>query len=93
MKSNVVTVEEKLEKSQNNGTMEEPNSSDKPGLFNPRSLPRRCLSVEEATTNHHRLSLAPALSRPASVYVEMEHMKRSQSTKTRRTRSNYPVGE
>ncbi|RLU22968.1 hypothetical protein DMN91_005246 [Ooceraea biroi] len=82
--------EENLEKPQGNGTAEELDSTEKQTSFGPRPLPRRCLSVEGATTNNHRVSLTPA-PRPSSVYLEMEHMRRSQSTKTRRTRSNYPV--
>lgn len=56
-----------------------------------RSLPRRCLSVEGATTNY-KTNLAPPL-RPPSIYLEMENGRRGQSTRTRRYRSNYPVGK
>nr|XP_012141046.1 PREDICTED: uncharacterized protein LOC100877475 isoform X2 [Megachile rotundata] len=54
-----------------------------------RSLPRRCLSMEGATTNYKR-SLASA-QRPSSFYLEAEYGRRGQSTKGRRYRSNYPV--
>lgn len=90
-KTDAITVENP-EKLRSNGTSEEPDNSERQGSFSPRTLPRRCLSVEEATTNDHRTNLASGL-RPPSVYLEMEHMRRSQSSKSRRTRSNYPVGE
>ncbi|XP_012533821.1 uncharacterized protein LOC105835262 isoform X2 [Monomorium pharaonis] len=80
---------ENSEKPQSNETAEELDGVEKRTSFNPRSLPRRCLSVEEATTNH-RMSSSSGL-RPASIYLEMEYLKRSQSTKSRRTRSNYSV--
>ncbi|XP_029051178.2 uncharacterized protein LOC114879924 [Osmia bicornis bicornis] len=54
-----------------------------------RSLPRRCLSVEGATTNY-KTNLAPPL-RPPSIYLEMENGRRGQSIRTKRYRSNYPV--
>ncbi|XP_014479165.1 PREDICTED: uncharacterized protein LOC106746743 isoform X2 [Dinoponera quadriceps] len=78
------------EKPQSNGTTDEPDNAEKQTPLSPRSLPRRCLSVEGATTNSQRTSLASGL-RPAQVYLEMEHMGRSQSAKSRRTRSNYSV--
>ncbi|KAL6257320.1 hypothetical protein P5V15_010895 [Pogonomyrmex californicus] len=81
---------ENSEKLQSNGTAEELDSVEKRASFNPRSLPRRCLSVEGATTNVHRTNSSAGL-RPAAIYLEMEYMKRSQSTKSRRTRSNYSV--
>ncbi|XP_070153701.1 uncharacterized protein Galene [Polyergus mexicanus] len=84
------TKVENSERPRSNGTTEEPDSAEKQTSFNPRSLPRRCLSVEGATTNH-RTSLTSGL-RPPSVYLEMEHMRRSQSGKSsRRSRSNYSV--
>ncbi|XP_072758263.1 uncharacterized protein Galene [Anoplolepis gracilipes] len=83
---------ENSERPQSNGTTEEPDSAEKQTSFNPRSLPRRCLSVEGATTNNHRTSLTSSGLRPPSVYLEMEHMRRSQSGKSsRRSRSNYSV--
>ncbi|XP_011698756.1 PREDICTED: uncharacterized protein LOC105456429 isoform X2 [Wasmannia auropunctata] len=81
---------ENLDKLQSNETAEELDGVEKRTSFNPRSLPRRCLSVEGATTTNHRMSSSSGL-RPASIYLEMEYMKRSQSTKSRRTRSNYSV--
>ncbi|KAL6432873.1 hypothetical protein ACFW04_006316 [Cataglyphis niger] len=84
------TKVETSERPRSIGTTEEADSVEKQTSFNPRSLPRRCLSVEGATTNH-RTSLTSGL-RPPSVYLEMEHMRRSQSVKsTRRSRSNYSV--
>ncbi|XP_011262011.1 uncharacterized protein LOC105254800 isoform X2 [Camponotus floridanus] len=80
---------ENSQRPQSNGTTEEPDSSEKQTSLNPRSLPRRCLSVEGATTNQ-RTNLTSGL-RPPSVYLEMEHMRRSQSGKSRRSRSNYSV--
>ncbi|GAB1859539.1 Potassium channel subfamily K member 9 [Camponotus japonicus] len=80
---------ENSERPRSNGTTEEPDSTEKQTSLNPRSLPRRCLSVEGATTNQ-RTSLTSGL-RPPSVYLEMEHMRRSQSGKSRRSRSNYSV--
>ncbi|KAH0946822.1 hypothetical protein HN011_003471 [Eciton burchellii] len=85
---------ENSEKPQGNETAaEELDNAEKQTSFGPRSLPRRCLSVEGATTNNHRMSLTHSVPRPGppSVYLEMEHMRRTQSTKTRRTRSNYSV--
>jgi len=88
-----ITVENS-EKPQSSETAEELDNAEKQTSFGPRSLPRRCLSVEGATTNNHRMSLTPGpRPGPPSVYLEMEHMRRTQSTKTRRTRSNYSVGE
>ncbi|XP_067213829.1 uncharacterized protein [Linepithema humile] len=81
---------ENSEKPQSNGMAEEPDGVERQTSFSPRSLPRRCLSVEGATTNNHRTNSTSGL-RPASVYLELEHMRRSQSTKARRTRSNYSV--
>ncbi|KOX71128.1 Two pore potassium channel protein sup-9 [Melipona quadrifasciata] len=54
-----------------------------------RSLPRRCLSMEGATSNY-RTNLAPPL-RPSSIYLELENSRRSQVSKTRRYRTNYPI--
>lgn len=81
---------ENSERPRSNGTTQEPDTAEKQTSFNPRSLPRRCLSVEGAT-NNHGASLTSEL-RPPSVYLEMEHMRRSQSVKdSRRSRSNYSV--
>ncbi|XP_076160353.1 potassium two pore domain channel subfamily K member galene isoform X2 [Ptiloglossa arizonensis] len=57
--------------------------------FTMRSMPRRCLSVEETATNY-RTTLAPPLRLPP-VYLEMENMRRPQTSRIRRYRSNYPV--
>lgn len=59
--------------------------------FTMRSMPRRCLSVEETATNY-RTTLAPPLRLPP-VYLEMENMRRPQTSRIRRYRSNYPVGK
>ncbi|EFN76118.1 Two pore potassium channel protein sup-9 [Harpegnathos saltator] len=88
-KTDVITVGNS-EKPQSNGTTDEPDNAEKQTSLSPRPLPRRCLSVEGTTTNSQRTGLASGL-RPAPVYLEMEHMGRSQSTKSRRTRSNYSV--
>lgn len=90
-KTDAITVESS-EKPQSIETAEELDGVEKRTSFNPRSLPRRCLSVEEATTTNHRTSSSSG-PRPSSIYLEMEYMRRSQSTKSRRTRSNYSVGE
>ncbi|XP_076231226.1 potassium two pore domain channel subfamily K member galene [Calliopsis andreniformis] len=65
------------------------NSEQKPAAYTTRSLPRRCLSVEGATTNYNT-NLAPPLRTP-SIYLEIENTRRSQTSRTRRYRSNYPV--
>ncbi|CAK9811482.1 Potassium channel subfamily K member 9 [Anthophora plagiata] len=54
-----------------------------------RSLPRRCLSMEGATSNY-RTNL-PTPLRPSSIYLEMENSRRSQASRTKRYRSNYPA--
>ncbi|KAL0126735.1 hypothetical protein PUN28_005239 [Cardiocondyla obscurior] len=79
---------ESSEKPQGNKTVEELDGVEKRTSFRPKPTPRRCLSVEEATTNHRMNSSSP---QPASIYLEMDYMRRSQSTKSRRTRSNYSV--
>lgn len=56
-----------------------------------RSLPRRCLSMEGATSNY-RSNLSPPL-RPSPIYLDMENPRRSYAPKSRRYRSNYPVGK
>ncbi|XP_077273512.1 potassium two pore domain channel subfamily K member galene isoform X2 [Temnothorax americanus] len=81
---------ENSEKPRSNETPEELDGVEKRTSFSPRSLPRRCLSVEGATTTNHRTSSSSG-PRPSSIYLEMEYMRRSQSTKSRRTRSNYSV--
>lgn len=53
-----------------------------------RSLPRRCLSMEGATSNY-RMSL-PSL-RPSSIYLDLENSKKTQVPKIRRYRNNYPI--
>ncbi|KYQ46544.1 TWiK family of potassium channels protein 7 [Trachymyrmex zeteki] len=80
---------ENLEKPQSTEMAEELDGVEKRTSFSPRSLPRRCLSVEGATTTNRASSFSG--HRPASIYLEMEYMKRSQSSKSRRTRSNYSV--
>ncbi|XP_015429617.1 PREDICTED: uncharacterized protein LOC107186298 [Dufourea novaeangliae] len=57
--------------------------------YTTRSLPRRCLSVEGATTNY-KSNLASPL-RPSPTYFEMENTRRLPSMRSRRYRSNYPV--
>ncbi|XP_076761613.1 potassium two pore domain channel subfamily K member galene isoform X2 [Xylocopa sonorina] len=54
-----------------------------------RSLPRRCLSVDDAS-NDYRTNLEPPL-RPSSIYLEIENSRRSQISRAKRYRSNYPV--
>ncbi|XP_017891152.1 uncharacterized protein LOC108631614 isoform X2 [Ceratina calcarata] len=54
-----------------------------------RSLPRRCLSVESATSGY-RNNVPTSLRRPSSVYLEMDS-RRSQHSRSKRYRSNYPV--
>ncbi|XP_029159233.1 uncharacterized protein LOC114931398 isoform X2 [Nylanderia fulva] len=80
---------ENSERPRSNGTTEEADTGEKQTSFNPRSLPRRCLSVEGATTNNHEASLTSGL-RPPSVYLEMEHMRRSQSVKARSMKRGPP---
>jgi len=87
-KTDAITVEN-LEKPQSNETADL-DGIEKQTSFRTRSFPRRCLSIEGATTTNHRTSSG---LRPASIYLEMDYMKRSQSSKNRRTRSNYSVGE
>ncbi|XP_043250573.1 uncharacterized protein LOC122396337 [Colletes gigas] len=68
---------------------ESTNKAEKQPSFTTRPLPRRCLSVEGATTNY-KATPGPPLRLP-SAYLEMENLRRSQSNRTRRYRSNYPV--
>lgn len=56
-----------------------------------RSLPRRCLSMEGATSNY-RMSLPTSL-RPSSIYLDLENSKKTQVSKIRRYRNNYPIGK
>lgn len=56
-----------------------------------RSLPRRCLSMEGATSNY-RTNLAQPL-RPSPTYLELENSRRSQFSKSRRYKTNYPTGK
>ncbi|XP_043796576.1 uncharacterized protein LOC122717008 isoform X2 [Apis laboriosa] len=55
-----------------------------------RSLPRRCLSMDGATSNY-RMSL-PSSLRPSSIYLDLENSRKTQVPKTRRYRNNYPIG-
>ncbi|XP_076479848.1 potassium two pore domain channel subfamily K member galene isoform X2 [Bombus vancouverensis nearcticus] len=55
-----------------------------------RSLPRRCLSMEGATSNY-RTNLAQPL-RPSPTYLELENSRRSQFSRSRRYKTNYPTG-
>jgi len=87
-KTDAITVENS-EKPQSTEMVEELDGVEKRTSF--RSLPRRCLSVEGATTTNRASSFSG--HRPASIYLEMEYMKRSQSSKSRRSRSNYSVGK
>ncbi|XP_050491719.1 uncharacterized protein LOC126874109 isoform X1 [Bombus huntii] len=54
-----------------------------------RSLPRRCLSMEGATSNY-RTNLAQPL-RPSPTYLELENSRRSQFSRSRRYKTNYPT--
>ncbi|XP_043529101.1 uncharacterized protein LOC122538794, partial [Frieseomelitta varia] len=70
-------------------TAESRGNGEKQAPLTTRSLPRRCLSMEGATSNY-RMNLAPPL-RPSSIYLELENSRRSQVSKTRRYRTNYPI--
>ncbi|KAG7197188.1 hypothetical protein KM043_007266 [Ampulex compressa] len=77
-------------KSRDNGPEEGATEvSEKRASYGGRSLPRRCLSVEGATTNHR--SNPAAAFRPSSVYLEMEQMRKPQIGRNKRSRSNYPL--
>ncbi|XP_053984455.1 uncharacterized protein LOC128879393 isoform X1 [Hylaeus volcanicus] len=76
-------------KSRARDTTEKTDNVEKPS-FVTRSLPRRCLSVEGTTANYDRTTPGPSLRLP-SVYMEMENMRRPQSSKIKRYRSNYSV--
>nr|XP_031838304.1 uncharacterized protein LOC116429463 isoform X2 [Nomia melanderi] len=70
-------------------TTENVDNVEKQVQYTTRSLPRRCLSVEGATTNY-KTNLAPPL-RQSSAYLEMENWRRHPSSRSRRYRSNYPA--
>ncbi|XP_076645033.1 potassium two pore domain channel subfamily K member galene [Halictus rubicundus] len=57
--------------------------------YSSRSPPRRCLSVEGATTNYKTNLAIPV--RSSSAYSEMENWRRHPASRARRYKSNYPV--
>ncbi|OAD52908.1 Two pore potassium channel protein sup-9 [Eufriesea mexicana] len=68
-----------------------PENDEKRAPLATRSLPRRCLSVEGATSNY-RTNLAPPL-RPSSIYLELENSRRSQISRSRRYRRDTLPGD
>ncbi|XP_066584445.1 uncharacterized protein galene [Prorops nasuta] len=80
------TTSEKGDSPKSQNTANTESETEKQRSYSTRSLPRRCLSVEGATSNHTTNLVPP------SIYLEMEQPRRSRlPSKSRRSRTNLPV--